>query len=87
FSSKLPWKETLSFQYSTKEDSSHIVKEKIDYLSTPLFQFVCRTFLFGFEVFLYFLKLHVKSKLDKQIETEEDHGILRDETRHMEEPL
>ncbi|WMV46666.1 hypothetical protein MTR67_040051 [Solanum verrucosum] len=27
FLSKLPWKETLSFQYSAKEDSSHIVEE------------------------------------------------------------
>ncbi|KAL0403093.1 UNVERIFIED_CONTAM: Gibberellin 20 oxidase 1 [Sesamum radiatum] len=27
FSSKLPWKETLSFQYSAQEDSSHIVEE------------------------------------------------------------
>ena len=27
FLSKLPWKETLSFQYSAKEHSSHIVEE------------------------------------------------------------
>ncbi|KAG9140728.1 hypothetical protein Leryth_006917 [Lithospermum erythrorhizon] len=27
FSSKLPWKETLSFQYSAKESSSHIVED------------------------------------------------------------
>ncbi|XP_055811993.1 gibberellin 20 oxidase 1-like [Solanum dulcamara] len=27
FSSKLPWKETLSFRFSAKEDSSHIVEE------------------------------------------------------------
>nr|BAA31689.1 Ntc12 [Nicotiana tabacum] len=27
FSSKLPWKETLSFRYSAEEDSSHIVEE------------------------------------------------------------
>ncbi|XP_075485886.1 gibberellin 20 oxidase 1-D [Primulina tabacum] len=27
FSSKLPWKETLSFHYSTHEDSSHIVEQ------------------------------------------------------------
>ncbi|MCD7466680.1 hypothetical protein HAX54_003606 [Datura stramonium] len=27
FSSKLPWKETLSFRYSAQKDSSHIVEE------------------------------------------------------------
>lgn len=27
FSSKLPWKETLSFRYSAKKESSHIVEE------------------------------------------------------------
>lgn len=33
FSSKLPWKETLSFQYSAKKDSSNIVE---DYFRTKM---------------------------------------------------
>lgn len=63
FSTKLPWKETLSFGYSAKEDSSHIVEE---YFQTTLGESFNHL---GYVQSTILVVFYFKSKPDKQTQT------------------